>query len=712
MIKRKEISKNSRSRRAAPGLVMAAVVGVGPAALAAPGDLDTTFDTDGKVTTDFVGTDDSAEGVVLQPDGKIVAAGVAHNVGGTSGTKNDFALARYTDDGTLDAGFDGDGKVTTDFQLVTDGTATFSDDGQALVLQTDGKLVAAGVAGHNASLTGNDFALARYSDVDGSLDTGFGTGGKVSTHIRSVELAEGVALLSDGRIVAAGSIVLTDFALALYLPGGDLDTTFRGSISDIPGTAVTDFGSSSDSARAVVVQSGDLIIAAGDANGDFALARYNDDGSLDPGFSGDGKVTTAFDGGGSNSDGARAVIVQPDGKIIAAGFSDRGSGNNDFALARYNTNGSLDDGGLSDITGGDQFGNGGKVITGIGGADFANALVLQPDGKIIVVGDGGGDFAVVRYDANGTPDPTFGGGDGIVTTDFGASDGAHAAVFQSDPDGDKLIVAGSTFANGTNADFALARYKLADDPNEPPVANNDTFSTNEDTSLTVGAAPGVLANDTDANNNDTLTATIVTSPTHHTGTFNLNADGSFTYTPTENFSGSDSFTYKANDGTEDSNVATVTITVTAVDDPATVAVSSPPPFGSCPADNRGTINLTVTDADGGSNPLSATSTNLQVVPAANLVFSGSGANRTLTITAGKKTGSSTITVTGGSTPLQIGFQSGGAGKDRLNGTNLSDLLLGGAGNDTLNGAGSAPDVLCGGSGTDTFIAGPEDTFIQ
>ncbi|MGW3624911.1 calcium-binding protein [Streptomyces sp. NPDC000880] len=289
------------------------------------GSLDTTFDTDGKVTTDFGGSGDEAHGVALQTDGRIVAVGQSG-----SGGVEDFALARYNTDGSLDTTFDTDGKVTTDFGSGTD------DEARGVALQTDGKIVAAGLSN---SAGDYDFALARYN-TNGSLDTTFDTDGKVTTDFgTSDDQAYGVALQTDGKIVAAGQSDpggISDFALARYNTNGSLDTTF-----DTDGKVTTNFAGSDDGAFGVALQTDGKIVAAGQSGSggidDFALARYNTDGSLDTTFDTDGKVTTDF--GSGSDDAAFGVALQTDGKIVAAGFSDS-SGNSDFALARYQDGGS------------------------------------------------------------------------------------------------------------------------------------------------------------------------------------------------------------------------------------------------------------------------------------------------------------------------------------------------------------------------------------
>ncbi|HET6771320.1 MAG TPA: calcium-binding protein [Actinomycetota bacterium] len=421
---------------------IALVVAIASPAAATPGDLDPTFDGDGKVTTDFERGVDLANGVVIQADGKIVVAGLASVSVLQPG---DFGLARYNTDGSLDPTFDGDGKVTTDF-------ATQADQAFAMAIQGDGKIVAAG----RARVAGIfDFALARYN-TDGSLDLTFGVLGKVITDFSdSSDQAFAVAIQGDGKIVAAGSTTvpgnIIDFALARYNADGSLDPTFDGD-----GMVTTDFEADFDEAFGVTLQGDGKIVAAGGANVsethiDFALARYNGNGALDPTFDGDGKVTTDF---AADPDEARAVTLQGDGKIVAAG-SAFVSENDDFALVRYNADGSLDP----------TFDGDGKVNTDFAGMDdVAFAEAIQPNGRIVAAGgatiSGTEDFAVARYKTDGSLDTIF-SGDGRVTTDFaGMDDAAFAAAIQ--PNG-MIVAAGGTRISGPtiggNIDFALARYE-------------------------------------------------------------------------------------------------------------------------------------------------------------------------------------------------------------------------------------------------------------
>ena len=216
----------------------------------------------------------------------------------------------------------------------------------------------------------------------------------------------------------------------------------------------------------------------------------------------------------------------------------------------------------------------------------------------------------------------------------------------------------------------------------------------------------MLGNDNDPDGNP-LSAVLGSGPSH--GTLTLNANGSFTYAPTANYSGSDSFTYRASDGTLTSNLATVTLTVTAVNDAPTVTVAA---GGTCGTDDRsGTINLTVGDVDSAAAALtlSAASSNPALVPNANVVFAGSGATRTLTARAvAGRSGTATVTVTvsdGQATSfVRVTVGVGSNGNDTLNAGAAPNLLFGQNGNDTLTGGGGN-DLLCGGSGDDLLSGG-------
>jgi uncharacterized delta-60 repeat protein len=409
------------ARRFAAALVVGAAL-LFPALLsAARGDLDPTFGTGGKVTTDF-GGNETAWGVAVQPDGKAVVAGTRFDMG----PSDDFVLARYTVNGALDATFDGDGKVTTDFGGRSDG----ADD---VAIQPDGKMVVAG-SGFPAVVRPVDFALARYNR-DGTLDTTFGDGGKVLTTFEpnSIDRANAVVIQPDGRIVAAGSTrsgPTSEFAVARYLPNGSLDQSF-----DEDGRAVTPI--STGVVFDLALQRDGKLVAAGWSNPggfDIALARYNPDGSPDRSFDGDGVMVVASFRPASSF--AAKVLVQPDGKILTGGNG----------LARFNPDGSVDS----------SFGSGGRAATALG----LLTPLLQPDGKILAAGSGfstgsSSDFVVTRLTPTGRVDSTFGRA-GKVVTNFRTQDDATDAALLANG---KLIVSGYTSQVPFEAgDFAVARY--------------------------------------------------------------------------------------------------------------------------------------------------------------------------------------------------------------------------------------------------------------
>jgi uncharacterized delta-60 repeat protein len=422
------MSRNPVYRVTSLFFVLAITFAVGAPARAQDGSLDPTFGNGGLVMTDFGPGDDFARDVALQPDGKIIVAGAGTPTGGY-----DFTLARYNSDGSPDMSFGAGGIVTTDFR-------TF-DLVYALALQPDGKIVVAG----NSWFDTDDFAVARYNS-DGSLDVSFGPGGIVTTDLGDNEYANAVAIQPDGRILLAGTSLhgmlpaqTSQFALIRYTSDGSLDTTF-----DADGIVITDFGSSLDGGNAVtLLPDGKILVAGFGSNGtdlDFALARYNGDGSPDASFDSDGKVLTDFAG---KSDTGTALDLQIDGKIIVAGYTSNNV-HTDFALARYNSDGALDT----------TFGTGGRAATDLASAYYARDAEIQEDGKIILAGFRnfqGLDIVLMRFHPNGSLDTAF-GTEGIVTSDFSFADLAHSLTLQ--PDG-KVLVAGSS-----NAAFAVARYDI------------------------------------------------------------------------------------------------------------------------------------------------------------------------------------------------------------------------------------------------------------
>jgi uncharacterized delta-60 repeat protein len=317
------------------------------------GRLDHTFGSRGFVATKFGSGEAFATAVGLQPDGKIIAAG-------SNSDAQVVTLARYTRTGALDPSFGSGGKVQS--------TLSAGAFAEAMALQPDGKILVAGQIG-------SDVLVARYLS-DGALDPSFGSGGVAETSLGSTAEARAVALQPDGKIVAAGLVEVGDpgtvgdeFLLIRYRHDGSLDpsfgtggivkTSFSNVISDLPYGGYVD---------ALALQPDGKILAGGAQlvpypdRGNFALARYKPNGSLDSSFGDGGKVTTSFgysppENPTEDGDVATGLAVRPDGKIVAAGYSQFGPHTEQYAvaLARYLPNGSLDS----------AFGTGGLVKTSL-----------------------------------------------------------------------------------------------------------------------------------------------------------------------------------------------------------------------------------------------------------------------------------------------------------------------------------------------------------
>ena len=369
--------------------------------------------------------------VVVQQDGKIVAAGFA-----TNGVNWDIALVRYNGDGTLDDTFGTGGIVTTDI----DGN---NDHGGALVITNDQKIVVAG-----SSLADPPFygavTLARY-DGNGALDSTFGSDGVELLYIdASVIQVTDVALQADGKILVAGN---TDSDHAFLLrcdANGDPDLSFA-QPSGWATAGVVDATLFS----AIAVQPDGKLLAAGTLNeepGEVLVVRFQTDGTLDPTF-GDGGLAYTYAGGVAA--GANAVAVQSDGRIIVGGWFSPTSGDADWLLLRYLPDGSLDP----------DFDGDGMVSTTFDADDaVCHALTLQQDGAILLAGQveyEPGDIGVARYLVDGTPDPTF-GNEGLVATDLGTFyEGGRGIVLQSDG---KILVCGWAATNGV-VSMMVARYQ-------------------------------------------------------------------------------------------------------------------------------------------------------------------------------------------------------------------------------------------------------------
>jgi uncharacterized delta-60 repeat protein len=296
------------------------------------------------------------------------------------------------------------------------------------------------LAGSCASPGTSGFCAVRYN-ADGSLDSTFGNGGKFQMNLGTG--ANAVALQQDGKPVLAGTCfngTTDDFCAVRLLANGTLDTTFG-----VSGQVITAIGDASDQVRAIALQADGKLLLAGDCYGgvntDFCIARYNGDGSLDQGFGVGGKVISAISAGNSQ---ARAIAVQPDGNIVVAGYCGI-PGVNDFCTARYLSNGSLDP----------TFGTQGKVIATIVPTAYnvAYSVALQPDGKLVLAGYCAR-LCALRYNTNGTLDTSF-GINGTLTSGDPPDGPSQARAIGIEPDG-KIIIAGECYASATNTNITRA----------------------------------------------------------------------------------------------------------------------------------------------------------------------------------------------------------------------------------------------------------------
>lgn len=480
------------------------------------GNLDITFGNNGKIYTGFGSGNSKANAVAIQPDGKIIVGGsayTANTVNTWEKDANNFTLARYNADGSMDTTFGFDGKVMTDMYTYYTNN-NYSGYIYAVKLQPDGKILAYG--GVDAGTV-----VARYNN-NGSIDTGFGDNGIIRCNsVPPVEGNNTLVIQPDGKILVLGmqwsqpvpNTYTTQFVVERYNTNGSYDTSFA-----IDGRVVTAFGSQHDMPQAIALQPDGKIMVVGTSlsnNYRFAIARYTANGILDTTFDGDGKVITAFGAGTSGI--ANFVTIHPDGKILVLGTS--GSTTTHLTLAKYNSNGSLDtsfdndgiatntfsaddtsssitsvleqaDGKFlvttsayqygsydqpndfvtrrynSDATTDVSFGINGKVATAFQ-AGFSNIenSVIQPDGKIVVVGyshalsSDQNEANIVRYQSNGAIDTAF-GSTGKVTTVFDSTnDESNILLIQPD---DKLIVIGTKRNHTDNGylfkDIALSRY--------------------------------------------------------------------------------------------------------------------------------------------------------------------------------------------------------------------------------------------------------------
>lgn len=449
-----------------------------------PGDLDTTFGTNGIVTT-TIGTISQINAVAIQPDGKILAAGQA-----TISSKAINAIARYNNNGSLDTTFGTNGIITKD-------TAVGSSLINAIAIQSDGKIVTVG------SGTGSGITIMRFN-ANGSMDSSFGTNGVFTS--TSVSTGRSIALQSDGKILAGGQS--GGMKVARVNSDGTLDSGFgSGGIASVLSNAASD---------ALAVQSDGKIVSTGQAASSAVIARFNTDGSLDTSFAGSGVFTfTPYD----TVNLLTAVSIQSDNKIISSGTA-AGSGHPYTAMGvRFNTDGSFDT----------SFGGTGKAILNDIPSVQLTGMVLQNDGKMVSCGYTTTQFLILRFTTNGLADSSFGTSGYTITQVDNTTSQANCIAIQSDQ---KVVVGGYS---GSSKVFTLARYLTSN-----PLPVNLTYYLTQGNSLIVNS-PGLLTGQPDG-------SSAILSSVPNYGIISTNPDGSFVYVPNLYFNGIDSFTYNISTG--------------------------------------------------------------------------------------------------------------------------------------------------------------------
>jgi uncharacterized delta-60 repeat protein len=425
-------------------------------ARAAAGDPDTTFGGDGKVRSDFAGQFDLGQGVVIQPNGRIVAVGQAG--AGPTFDSADFGVARYLDNGDPDPAFSGDGLQQTDFSGTGDSARAAAMDGTKIV-----------VVGSSETTGGGRFAVARYGS-GGALDSTFSGDGKTRTAFAGFDdsFANDIAVGDDGKAIVVGSATSgakhlsgrggpdteVDFAVARYKPNGALDGTFGGG----DGRVTTDFGGNDDSGQAVaLLASGQFYVVGSSQTASFeqriVVANYEANGTLDSSFSGDGKVVVNMSPG--DSEHAAGIAIRPDGKILVGASVRNGATSTseaDIGVLLLNANGTI----ATTFGGGD-----GMTFADYGGVEDPDEMVRDTTGKVFFVAtrpfvsaESPQAILVFRLNSGGGKDLSYGTA-GKATVEFDDGVGGFGLAVDSS----HRAVAVGRVGIGAGGDFAAVRLQ-------------------------------------------------------------------------------------------------------------------------------------------------------------------------------------------------------------------------------------------------------------
>ncbi|WP_157368864.1 tandem-95 repeat protein [Zavarzinella formosa] len=618
----------------------------------ADGSADTSFGGgDGVVLTDESPVDDNGFAVAIQPDGRIVVGGSTQT--DPSSINSQMMALRYNTNGSRDNTFGNHGVVKLDFGPSNPGAFDVK-------IQGDGKIVLAGTSSTTSDNFG--FALARLN-ANGSPDTTFGDDGLVLTAPSDMqfEAIEGIALLPDGKILAAGgagigpSITPTPVLLR-YMPDGSLDTTF-----DDDGIVTTDLPSDGGGiANAIAVQTdGDILLGGLLASGSPTLTRYLPDGQIDTNFGPPensiipGVVVTNLVPGAVN--GFQSVAIQPDGKIVAAGAGQT------LAIARFQNRP-----GPTPVSVDDEYTVDEDSVLTVDGADglLANDTVTDTPPTSI---------SVLQQPAHGTLELSQTG----------------AFVYTPDPDFSGTDSFVYMLDNGQQSFPATVSLSVTA-VNDAPVAVADNYVINAVDEFDVQAEDGLLANDTDADG-DPLTVTLVTPP--EVGGLLLNSDGSFALFLPEDFIGQITFQYQVSDGQAESAVQTVTLTREAI---AVVDGTRLFVYGT-----EGIDSVQIRPTGGPALVVELQTPNGLVTQTYRPSVPGQSFG---VITAYLAGGNDSFDSSGVSRPVSL---VGGDGDDTLTTGAGADTIFG----DSVDGAGTGADVIDAGSGVNVILAGDGDNQI-